>query len=149
MWRTLIILFYFPVLLSERGHTLPMARFYATFTSLSILFAGCYDLAKFWIWPFRTFKIYILITKSQQKYSNFVYFGTCLRISVSIRTSAKCIYIIYGYVTQSWYTRFQNQSHLFIRYAEFFHFMLFLLSTSVFYGVQKLKGKRVFGIHWD
>ena len=81
--------------------------------------------------------------KITTEYSNFVYFGTCLRISVSIRTSAKCIYIIYGNVTQSWYTRFQNQSHLFIRYAEFFHFMLFLLSKSVFYVVQK----RVFGIN--
>ena len=40
---------------------------------------------------------------------------------------------------------FQNQSHLFIRYAQFFHLMLFLLSQIVFYGVQKLKGKRVFG----
>ena len=39
---------------------------------------------------------------------------------------------------------FQNQSHLYIRYAQFFHFMLFLLSKIVFYGVQKLKGKRVF-----
>ena len=40
---------------------------------------------------------------------------------------------------------FQNQSHLFIRYAHFFlHFMLFLLSKIVFYGAQKIKGKRVF-----
>ena len=39
---------------------------------------------------------------------------------------------------------FQNQSHLFIRYAQFFHFMLFLRSEIVFYGVQKLKGKHVF-----
>ena len=39
---------------------------------------------------------------------------------------------------------FQNQSHLFIRYVQFFHFMLFLLSKIGFYGVQKLKGKRVF-----
>ena len=31
-----------------------------------------------------------------------------------------------------------------VRYAQFFHFMLFLLSKSVFYGVQKLKSKRVF-----
>ena len=38
---------------------------------------------------------------------------------------------------------FSNQSHLFIRYAQFFHFMLFLLYKIVFYGVQKLKGKRV------
>ena len=52
--------------------------------------------------------------------------------------------IVYGYVTQSLYTLFQNQSHLFIRYAQVFHFMLFLLSKIVFYGVQKLKGKRVF-----
>ena len=35
---------------------------------------------------------------------------------------------------------FQNQSHIFIRYAQFFHRMLFLLSKIVFYGVQKLKG---------
>ena len=67
-----------------------MARFYATFPSLSIHFAGCYDLARFWIWPFRTYKTYILIIKSQQKYSNFVYFVNYLRISVSIGTSAKC-----------------------------------------------------------
>ena len=52
--------------------------------------------------------------------------------------------IVYGYVTQSWYTLFQNQSHLFIRYAQFFHFMMFLLSKIVFYGVQKLKGQGVF-----
>ena len=39
----------------------------------------------------------------------------------------------------------KNQSHLFIRYEQFFHFnMLFLPSEIVFYGVQKLKGKRVF-----
>ena len=41
-------------------------------------------------------------------------------------------------------TLFSNQSHLFIRYAQFFHLMLFLLSKIVFYGVQKLNGKRVF-----
>ena len=51
--------------------------------------------------------------------------------------------IVYGYGTQSWYTRFQSQRHLFIRYAQFIHFMPFLLSKIVFYGVQKLKGKRV------
>ena len=73
----------------RRGHTSPMAIFYATFP-LSIHFAGCYDLARFWIWPYRTFKTYILIIKSQQKYTNFVYFGNYLRISVSIGTSAKC-----------------------------------------------------------
>ena len=52
--------------------------------------------------------------------------------------------IVDGYVTQSWYTLFQNQSHSFIRYVQFFHFILFLLSEIVFYGVQKLKGERVF-----
>ena len=41
--------------------------------------------------------------------------------------------IVYVYVTQSWYTFFQNQIHLFIRYAQFFHFMLFLLSKIVYY----------------
>ena len=40
---------------------------------------------------------------------------------------------------------FSNQSHIFIRYAQFFYLMLFLLSKIVFYGVQKLKGKCVFG----
>ena len=43
--------------------------------------------SQIWIWPFRTFKTYIVIIKSQQKYSNFVYFGNCLKISVSIGTS--------------------------------------------------------------
>ena len=38
----------------------------------------------------------------------------------------------------------QNQSHLFIRYAQFFPFILYLLSEIVFYGVQKLNGNRVF-----
>ena len=52
--------------------------------------------------------------------------------------------IVYGYVTQSRYTLFQNQNHFFIRYAQFFHFMLFLLSKIVFHGVQKLKSKHVF-----
>ena len=37
-----------------------------------------------------TFKTYTLIIKSQQKYSNFLYFGNNLRISVSIGSSAKC-----------------------------------------------------------
>ena len=52
--------------------------------------------------------------------------------------------IVYGYVTQSPCTLFQNQSHFFIRYAQFFRYMLFLLSKIVFQGVQKLKIKRVF-----
>ena len=52
--------------------------------------------------------------------------------------------IVYGYNTQSLYTLFQNQSRLFIRYVQFFDFMLFLLSKFIFYGVKKLKGKRVF-----
>ena len=54
------------------------------------------------------------------------------------------MHIVYGYVTQSRYTLFQNQSRFFIRYAQFFHFMLFLLSKIVFQGVQKLKIKCVF-----
>ena len=74
----------------EEGHTLPMARFYATFPSVSMHFAGCYDLGRFWMWPFRTFKTCILIVKLRQKYSNFVYFGNYLRILFSIGTSAKC-----------------------------------------------------------
>ena len=41
-------------------------------------------------------------------------------------------------------TLFFKTSHLFIRYAQLLHFVLFLLSKVVFYGVQKLKGKRVF-----
>ena len=67
-----------------------MAIFYATFPSLSIHFAGCYDLARFLIWPFGTFETNIIIIDSQQKFSHFVYFGNYLRISVSIGTSAKC-----------------------------------------------------------
>ena len=56
----------------------------------------------------------------------------------------KCkMQIVFGYVNQSCNTLFHNQSHLFIRYAQFFHFMLLLFSKIVFYGVQKLKGKRV------
>ena len=39
---------------------------------------------------------------------------------------------------------FSKPKSLIIRYAQFFHFMLFLLSKIVFYCVQKLKGKRVF-----
>ena len=42
------------------------------------------------------------------------------------------------------YSKFSNPGHLFISYAQIFHFMLFLLSKVVFYGVQKQKGKRVF-----
>ena len=52
--------------------------------------------------------------------------------------------IVNGYVTQSLYTLFENQSHLFIRYAQLFHFMLFLLSEIVLYGLQKLTGNYVF-----
>ena len=38
---------------------------------------------------------------------------------------------------------FQNQSHLFTCYAQFFHCMLCLTSKIVLYSVQKLKGNRV------
>ena len=39
---------------------------------------------------------------------------------------------------------FSKPKSFIIRYAQFFHFMLFVLSEIVFYGVQKLKDKRVF-----
>ena len=58
--------------------------------------------------------------KSQQKYSNFVYFGNYLRISVSIGTSAKCRSYTVMLIKADVYTLFQNQSHLFIRYTQFF-----------------------------
>ena len=41
-------------------------------------------------------------------------------------------------------TLFSKPKSFIIRYAQFFHFMLFVLSEIVFYGVQKLKDKRVF-----
>ena len=73
----------------------------------------------------------------------FRLFKNYLRISVSIGTSAKCrSYTVLLHKTDTLF--FQNQSQLFVRYAQFFHFMLFLLSKIVFYGEQKLKGKRVF-----
>ena len=124
------------------GNTLPMTRVYPTFPSLFIHFAGCCDLAKFWIWSFRTFKTNIIILNSQQKYSNFVYFGNYLRITDSIGTSAKCR--SYTVMLLKANTLFSKTSHLFIRYAQLLHFMLFLLSKIVFYGVQKLKCKHVF-----
>ena len=57
----------------------------------------------------------------------------------------KCkMQIVNGYVILKADTLFfQNKSHLFIRFAEFFHCLPFLLSKIVFYGVQKLKGKCV------
>ena len=103
-----------------------MAIFYATFPSLSIHFAGCYDLARFWIWSFRTFKTYILIIKSQQNYSNFVCFENYLRISVSIGTSAKCrSYTVILLKADTLFFKTKVIYSLFIRYAQFFHFMLF------------------------
>ena len=39
---------------------------------------------------------------------------------------------------------FQNEIHLITGYAQFFHFLLFLLSKIVCYGVKKLKAKHVF-----
>ena len=62
---------------------------------------------------------------------------------VSIGTSAKCrSYMVMLLKADTLF--FKTQSHLFIRYARFFHFMLFLLSKIVFLGVQKLKSKRFF-----
>ena len=52
--------------------------------------------------------------------------------------------IIYGNVTQGWYTLFQNLIHLFMGCSQFFHLMLFLFSIIVYYGVQKLKDKHFF-----
>ena len=46
--------------------------------------------------------------------------------------------------TQSNAEKMWRKIHLFMGYTKIFHFMLFLLSKSVFYGVQKLKGKHVF-----
>ena len=51
--------------------------------------------------------------------------------------------IVYGYATQSRFTLFQNQIHLITGIAQFFHFMLLLLSKIVFDGVQKRKGKHL------
>ena len=57
----------------------------------------------------------------------------------------KCkLQIAYGYVAQSCHPFFEKKSHLFIRYAQFFHFMLFLLSKIVLFCVEKLKHKGVF-----
>ena len=53
------------------------------------------------------------------------------------------IHIIYGYATQSRYTLFQNQIHIFTGYA-LSYMMLFLLSKIVFDSVQNFKGKHVF-----
>ena len=59
--------------------------------------------------------------------------------------SAKCrSYTVMLLKADTLFSIFQNQSHLFIRYDQLLHFMLFLLSKMVFYGVQKLKGKRLF-----
>ena len=52
--------------------------------------------------------------------------------------------IFYGNVTRGWNTLFLNQMHQFTGYAQFFYFMLFLLSKIVSYGVQKVKGNNVF-----
>ena len=84
----------------------------------------------------------IIMINSQQKYSNFVYFGNYLRITNSIGTSAKCR--SYTVMLLKADTLFSKTSHLFIRYAQLLHFMLFLLSKIVFYRVKKLKCKHVF-----
>ena len=119
-----------------------MARFYATFPSLSIHFAGCYDLAKFWIWPFSTFKTYILIIKSQQKYSNFVYFGIYLRIFVSIGTSAKFrSYTVMLLKADILFFKTKVNIHLICSVLSFY--AVFAFQNSL-YGVQKPKGKHVF-----
>ena len=39
---------------------------------------------------------------------------------------------------------FQTQNHLLTVYTQFLHFMLFLLSKIVYYGVKKQKGQHVF-----
>ena len=40
---------------------------------------------------------------------------------------------------------FSKPKSLYIRYAQFFHFLLFLISEIFFYGMQNVKGKRVLG----
>ena len=80
--------------------------------------------------------------KSQQKYLNFVYFGNYLvRISISIGTSAKCI---------SYTVMLLKADTLFFKTKVIYSldmlssFILCCFCEIVFYGVQKLKGKRVF-----
>ena len=139
-----VIIFYFPCLLSEEG---------AYFTNGNIL---CH--ISFFVYTFcRLLWFSQILNMAIQDFQNIhsyhkitteVYqFRLLWKLSKNIgfhRNYCK-MKIVYGYVTQSWYILFKKkQSHLFIWYAQFFHFILFLLSKVVFYGVQKLKGKRVF-----
>ena len=85
------------------------------------------------------------IIKSQQKYSNFVCFDNYLRIYVSMGTSAKC---------RSYTVMLLKADALFFKTKVIYSLEMlssFILCCFpfpkfqiVFYGVQKLKGKRVF-----
>ena len=89
------------------------------------------------------FQNILAIIKSQQKYSNFVYFENYLRISVSIGTSAKCkSYMVMLLKADTVFSKTKVIYSLDML-SSFIQVILFLPSKIVFYGVQRLKGKRV------
>ena len=119
-----------------------MESFHATFPFLSIHF----KVVKFSQKLNMTFQDFHNIQSGLNVRAELFKYGLIWKLSNNFgfhRNKFK-MQIIYGYSTRSCYTLFQNQIHLFKGYTQFFHFMLFLLSKIIFYGVQKLKGKHVF-----
>ena len=143
MWRTLIIIFWFPDLLSMEGA-------YFTDGKFSCIFFFVYTFCR--LLCFRqnldmTFQGFHNIQSGHNITAELFKYGLFWKLSKNFgfhRNQCK-MPIIYGNATREWCTLFQNQTHLFTGHAQFFHLMLVLLAKIVFYRVQKQKGKHVFG----
>ena len=93
-----------------------------------------------------TFQDFHSIQSGQITTAELFKYGLFCKLSKKIgfhRNQCK-MQIIYGNVTQGFYTLFRNLINLLAGYAQFFHSVLFLLSNIVSYGVQKQNGKHVF-----